>query len=239
MSLTPDCGTDAAAYVLGALDAPELRDFTRHLSDCSICQAEVESFQQLVNVLPESVPQYAAPTALRRKVVADVRRDALAHGQLTQRSNPGRLRARGDWLPEWARTPVPRFHAGLVGSAVAVVLVIAVVLVGVTAGGATSKAGVVYKASVGSGDVVISGGHAQLIVHRLSHLPASKTYEVWLERAGGKPQPTSVLFNPSSTGDDGVRIPDSLSGIAKVLVTQEPAGGTAKPTTRPVFSASV
>ena len=243
MTLTHDCGNDAAAYVLGALDAHELTAFTRHLSGCTVCLAEVESFQQLVNVLPESVPQYAASKTLRHMVIADVREDALRRGQTTQvsghRSLVPALGGWSSWTPAWARTPVPRFHAGLVGSAVAVVLVLVVVIVGVTAGGTKTKPQTFFKAEVGNGGLVTSGGHPQLIVHQLTQLPDTSTYEVWLERPGGKPQPTSVLFNTNTNGDDAVSIPESLAGITKILVTREPAGGTAKPTTKPVVSARI
>jgi anti-sigma-K factor RskA len=245
MTLTHDCGNDAAAYVLGALDSHELTSFTRHLSGCSVCQAEVESFQQLVNVLPESVPQYAVSKTLRHQVIADVREDALRRGQTARvqdrRSLVPRLGGGSNWPPVWARNPVPRFHGGLVGSAVALVLVLAVVIVGVSAGGHKDKSEIFYKAEVGGSrdGLVVSGGHAQLVVHDLSELPDTSRYEVWLESPGGKPEPTRVLFNTTSSGDDAVPIPNSLAGITKVLVTEEPYNGSSVPTTNPVVTARI
>ena len=40
MSGQHDCGADAAAYVLGALEPAEAEAFTRHLATCVVCRDE-------------------------------------------------------------------------------------------------------------------------------------------------------------------------------------------------------
>jgi anti-sigma factor RsiW len=229
MSGTFACSGDAPAYALGALDDAELAAFTRHLRECSVCREEVESFEALVNVLPMSVPQYPAPRRLRRAVMAEVRADARSRRVAARR-------------PLTVRSPLQRpalsgFRAGWVGTAVAIVLVLAVVTVGLTAARSRSRnvSARMYAASVGSGEVILSRGANQLVVHHLTPLAPGRTYEVWLKRATGAPQPTSVLFNVSASGTGAIDLPSALGGVAEVMVTQEPAGGTARPTSPPVL----
>jgi anti-sigma-K factor RskA len=136
------------------------------------------------------------------------------------------------------RSQVPRYRPGLVGGAVALVLVLAVVLVGLSAGGTRTpavSAHPAYSAYIGSGEVIVDPGHGELVVRHLTPLSRKRTYEVWLERAGGKPQPTRVLFNVSAGGYGDVTVPESLNGISRILVTNEPANGSAHPTTPAVF----
>jgi hypothetical protein len=241
-------GGDAAAYALGALDPNELEVFRRHLATCSVCQEEVESLQQLTSVLATSAPQYPAPKRLRRRVMADVRDDVRRHQaarEVSGRPATGGLRI-GGLRTGWSLSPTGagRGRPALLGGALAAVLVLVVVIVGLTASGSksgsTNPAGThVYGASVGSAQVIVSGAHGELVIHRLQQLPLDKTYEVWKESASGAPQPTNALFNTSSTGDSAINVPGSLQGVTKILVTREPANGTAKPTSQPVVVASI
>ena len=73
MSATHDCGNDAAAYVLGALEPEELEAFRRHLASCVVCRDEVAAFSQVADALPMAAPQYATPRALRRRLLRDLR----------------------------------------------------------------------------------------------------------------------------------------------------------------------
>ena len=237
-------GGDAAAYALGALDDHELDGFRRHLSTCTICQAEIQSFEQLTDILPMSAPQYPAPRALRRRVMGEVRADArrqrAAHAAPIARESRG-LRAGGMRSGGWNLGPSRR--PGLIGAGAALALVLAVVIVGLTASGsgkhAASTAGThVYVASTGSAQVLVTAGHGELVVHGLSQLPVTNTYEVWEKRAN-TPVESSVLFNTSSTGGDAVDVPGSLQGVQEILVTKEPAGGRAQPSGKPLVVARI
>jgi anti-sigma factor RsiW len=241
-------GGDAAAYALGALDTDELDVFRRHLVTCSVCQEEVESLQQLTNVLATSAPQYPAPKRLRRRVMADVREDARRQQVAREFSD---TRASSGWSIGGLRLGSgnggglgPARRPGLIGGGVAAVLVLVVVIVGLAASGSKSKsanpAGThVYAAQVGSAQVLVSSGHGELIVHGLQQLPVDKTYEVWKLDATGAPQPTSALFNTSSTGDSAVNVPGSLQGVKKILVTPEQASGSLTPHGKVVVEASI
>ena len=44
------------------------------------------------------------------------------------------------------------------------------------------------------------------------------------------PEPTSVLFKPRGDGSVEAKLPGSMTNVEQVLVTDEPANGTATPT---------
>ncbi len=86
---------DAAPYVLGALEEPNA--YREHLEECAACRAEVAHLQLAVDSLPASVPQVAAPDALRARVLATVRSEAeLLRAAGSEVDRPPRRRA--PWL---------------------------------------------------------------------------------------------------------------------------------------------
>jgi anti-sigma-K factor RskA len=208
------CGEDAAAYVLGALEPAEVEAFRRHLADCAACQKEVAEFEQITGALPESTTQYRVPKDLRRRVMQEVRATPKARVSRPVRS----------WRPALAW-----------GGAFAAAVVVAVVLVvALSSGGSSTNT---IQASTGSAELRVSGGHGDLIVHRLPQLPAGRIYEMWVQRGDATPTPTGTLFAVRSDGSAAVGVPGSLSGVSTVMVTEEPAGGTSAPTSAPVIVA--
>ena len=69
--------------------------------------------------------------------------------------------------------------------------------------------------------------------------PSGRVYQIWLKRPGHAPEPTSALFTPRRDGTATATVPGSLEGVAQMLVTDEPAGGSRQPTTSPLLSASM
>jgi hypothetical protein len=76
-----------------------------------------------------------------------------------------------------------------------------------------------------------------LVVHNLREPPPGRMFQVWIKRPGRDPEPTSVLWSPRSNGSAEVAVPGSLDGVEAVLVTDEPRGGSEKPTRQPVITA--
>jgi anti-sigma factor RsiW len=70
MSEHRDCGADAAAYVLGALDHEEAEAFRVHLASCAVCRDEVSAFQAVADALPLLAPPQPIPRSLKRHVMA-------------------------------------------------------------------------------------------------------------------------------------------------------------------------
>lgn len=222
MSENPDCGLDAAAYVLGALEPDEAEAFRRHLEQCAVCRDEVASFRHVVDALPMAAPQYDLPRGLRRRVLGAARREP--------HQAPSSARAR---TARWPMTaPVPALAGGLVAVIVAVVAAVTL-----TSGGSPGTR--VIQASTGNAELRVGGGRAELIVHALPQPPAGQIYEVWLARPHQSPAPTSALFGVTTAGQAYVGVPGDLKGVSEVLVTPEPAGGTKVPTHTPVIVARV
>lgn len=74
------------------------------------------------------------------------------------------------------------------------------------------------------------GYRGELAISGMREPPIGEVYEVWRERRGQAPQPTDALFTVTSDGSATVDIPGSLRGLHEVMVTAEPLGGSASPT---------
>ena len=217
------CGGDVAAFALGALGRSEVEAFERHLHGCVVCRDELASFQQVVDVLGVSATRRAVPRRLRRKVLGEINR--AARGQ----------RRRHRW-------------GSLAPARPAAVVALAAVLVAVAIGlgirelsSSFSRPPRVYDAQVtgsaGSAEIKEKNGQADLVVRGIAPPPAGHIYEVWLVRGRRRPQPTRALFGVTPRGDADVDVPGNLHGVRRVLVTPEPAGGSAAPTHAPVITA--
>ncbi len=84
---------------------------------------------------------------------------------------------------------------------------------------------------------MVGDGDARLELADMPEPPRGRVYQVWLLRPGGKPEPTSSLFVPRADGAGSVSVPGSLDGVAQVLVSAEPVGGSPAPTSTPLISA--
>lgn len=226
MSEPHDCGGDAAAYVLGALEPGEARTFERHLESCAVCRDEVDALQGVVHALPMAAPQYAPPRRLRRRVMRAVRAER-------KQRRPPRLVVWPAVLRSALRVPI--------GALAAAAVTAAGIVAGLElTGGASPR---VVQARIigvsGSAKLQLVGDHGELIVSHLTPPPPDHIYEVWLKRPGGPPTPTGVLFSVTSSGNAYVGLPRGLRGISTVMVTPEPAGGSPHPTHSPVIVAQV
>jgi hypothetical protein len=219
------CGADAGAYVLGALTSEEAEAFRSHLSTCIVCRDEVAALEAVAGALALAAPQLPAPRRLRRRVLADVRREPAPRAALVGRP---RLRAR------------PPRGAAALGGALALAGAIVAAIVLASGGSAGTR---VVRASValprGSAVVRLAGGHAELVLRGMPQAPPGEIYEVWLQRAGHSPSPTSALFDVTSAGAGAVDVPGDLRGVRELLVTPEPRGGSLSPTHAPVIVAQL
>ena len=87
--------------------------------------------------------------------------------------------------------------------------------------------------------LVVSDGAARLVATDFPQPPAGRVYQVWTQRPGRNPEPTDVLWVPLADGSATVSVPGSLAGVQSVLVSAEPRGGSAAPTSMPVVAASL
>jgi anti-sigma-K factor RskA len=222
-----DCGADAAAYVLGALEREEAEAFRAHLATCVVCRDEVNAFQEVADTLPLVAPPQPVPHALKRRVMAEVKADART---------PKKAR-RSFRLPSLAIS-LPRPALAL--SVVVLALAVTGGVVGLTSSGGSGTH--VYSAQVvgpGSAKLKVAGGRGELVVNGMPAPPRGHVYEVWLKRAQRPPRPTSALFSVTSEGSGTVAVPGNLHGVDQVLVTPEPDGGSPAPTHAPVIVARI
>jgi hypothetical protein len=250
MPAPPDgrCG-DAAIYLLGLLDGEQSVRFREHADACAVCRDELGALQPAVDVLPATVPQLDAPEYVKQRVMNAVRAEARvadtsqrgAAATHERQPQAGASRLAGAWerlLPRrGARHP-------------ALVLAATALLAGGIAIGSqvSGGSGAGARPRVFDADVTIAGAHAALhestghnwlTVAGLPQPRAGRVYEVWVKHPGGLPQPTSTLFSPTSSGTATAAVPDDLGHASEVMVTQEPAGGSALPTSAPVIVAHV
>jgi anti-sigma-K factor RskA len=217
---------DAAAYLLGALDAEEAAEFRAHSDSCAVCTAELERLGAPAAMLALAAPQLDAPARLRRRVVSAARAERRAPAREPRRQPRA-----------WAR------RLELVGAGgLAVGLAIGAFVIGAASPGTTVIRARVASVSFWRGAMrpvawlERSGSHAELVVDHLPQAPYGKVYEIWIER-GGKPRPTDALFQPTSSGHADANVPGGVAGAAAVLVTAEPRGGTKAPTMAPLIDA--
>jgi hypothetical protein len=241
----PDCGGDAAAYALGALEPEEAAAFRRHLETCVVCRDELAAFEQAVDVLPAAVPQYQAPASLRRRILTEVRSGAAAGAEAGAAAATGpdrhahtarrRLRDRHAHTARRRLRDRPRLPLLTGLAAAAAAAIVAIVLA--TSGSSGTRVITAAVTGPGRAEIRLTGGRAELILTGFPSPPPGEIYEVWLQRGSGAPSPTRTLFGVTTRGGADVGVAGRLTGVSHVLVTAEPAGGTLVPTHAPVIVA--
>jgi anti-sigma-K factor RskA len=214
---------DVPAYLLGALSPGEQAAFEAELERNPALRDDVAYLRAAAEALPGSSQQVMPPPELKDRIMAVVNAEAEL------------LRAAG---PEADRVPRPErrrrlgwWPAGLAGAAAAVAAALVI-----SVGGGTKDT--VVTASKGSAKLIErASGHSTLTADRLPSPGPGRVYQVWLQRKGGKPQPTNALFGVREDGSASVDVPGDMADVDQVLVTSEPEGGSQTPTRAPVIIA--
>ncbi|HEX2026578.1 MAG TPA: anti-sigma factor [Nitriliruptorales bacterium] len=230
--------TLAGPYALDALPADERRFFEAHLHACDACRAEVAELHATAAKLGAAAAE-PAPSGLRSRVLAAVD---------TVRQDPPPPAA-VDEHGLWQRT------RGAVLAAAAAVLIVAVGLTGVVARmnaridqlearhaqvreilAAEDLRTVSVRGRGGlRARFVVSDAQdsAMMIAEGLPQLPEDRVYELWfISDAGARP---AGLFRPDEEGPTVHVLRGGVPGEAKVGLTVEPARGSRRPTTDPLF----
>ena len=215
---------DVGAYLLGALDEPERRDFERHLEECPRCAMDLARLRPAADAIPRSVAQVAPPASLKRSIMREVDGEA-----------PRRSLAR--FLPS-----LPAFRPAAALAGVAAALLVGLV-VGLGLGRSTDESGRTVTAKMdrgrlpaasGSLDVPADGTGGVLRVQGMPRPPSGRVYQAWVQRAGAVvPQPT---FDIARDGSGAAALTEDLDDADAVLVTVENRGGARSPTGKPMVS---
>jgi anti-sigma-K factor RskA len=223
---------DLAPWLLGALADGEREAFERHLAACGRCREEVAALRPAVEVLPLSAPPVAPPPELRDRIMRVVRSEA----ELLQAA--GESADRPERRERRRRPVLGSLRPALAAAAAAAVLAAGAVgyVIGNSGGGAGEHvvaAKVAFPTARAS--VRTKDGQASLQIANMPAPPRGRVYQVWLRRNGEMPRPTQALFVVRS---GAVVIPGGLQGADQVMVTAEPPGGSALPTSQPVIVAN-
>jgi anti-sigma-K factor RskA len=222
------CGSDVAAYALGALTDEESRRFERHLATCELCQTDLASLQPVVDVLPAAADPVEPPAALKKRLMRTIEAEARAKAK-AERSSRDRSRH-----PLLSFRPLPAMAA-------ACLLLLGGVGIGVAVlrddGGAETRsiAGQCIRGCEGVA-MSVEGDHGTLKVRGLDQPPEGRVYQVWTQRFGHDPEPTDALFTVDKYGSASVDVPADADEVDQVLVTAEPPGGSPTPSTAPYLS---
>jgi Anti-sigma-K factor rskA/Putative zinc-finger len=243
MSPTPDHDSWAeslGAWMLGALPEDEAEGFRTHLAGCATCRDDAESLRAAVDALPASAPPATPPPALKGRIMAVVEREA----SLLEAAGPAADRAKAPRR----RRRFPRLSGLAMRPALALPLALLLLVIGGGAallgrqafdsGSRVVVARVNPELSGARASLEIDGNHARIVGKKLPAPPLGHIYQVWLDRGGASPVPTSALFSTRNDGSASVDVPGSLHGVRAVIVTAEPSGGSQKPTGHTIITAS-
>jgi anti-sigma-K factor RskA len=220
--------SDAAAYVLRALPAEEADRFRAHLATCADCRAQLAELEVAADVLPASVPQVEPPPDLKRRIMSVVEAEAeLLHAAGPEADRPPPRRR------VWRIAPVPAL-------ALACTLLLAGLGLGVILrdGSGEQDVRTIAAAATGRADSAraelrVAEARGTLVLSRMPAPPPGRVYQVWVLHTDGTLRGTEALFRPSADGDSTVEVPAAIDDVAKVMITDEPPGGSEAPT-RPV-----
>jgi hypothetical protein len=227
---------DAASYVLRAMPDGDWEGNAAHETHCDACAAKIAELGFVSDALLNAVPQLSAPPEIRARVMAVVRAEAellQAAGPMADRPIAGQAARRFglQWLRPWPA-------AVLAASLLALGIGGGALLTGGGAGDRSAKSIACASAPPGAScRMQVADDGARLVVAGLEAPPQGRIYQVWLERANGAaPEPTEALFSVRK-GHASVAVPGDLEGVERVLVTDEPLGGSEVPTRQPVIAA--
>ena len=229
------------AYLLGALDDAEAKNFEGHLEECHLCRDEVERLRPAADALPRSVTPVAPPPGLKAALMAEVEADLRERGVAAAR--PG-IRARVRERLAAMGESVAGMRPTVAWTAAAFVLAVGIVA-GYGAGALTSESGsrtLAAKADqrdvpFGSGSLLVPEDMKEgaiLRVHGMPTLRGDSVYQVWIKR--GNETISQSLFSVGEDGNGAAAVSDDLDGADAVMVTREPAGGARAPSGEPILT---
>lgn len=203
----------AAGYALDALDTEHEREFEIHLARCPECREQVALLTETANALAYAVPAAPPPAGLR---------DSILESARSERTNVVPMR------PRWA---YPAAALAIAASCAAIFLAAWTGLRSPPPRELTA-----LPLTGASGSLVRSNsGAATLVISDLRAAPAGKTYEAWV-MLNGRSLPAGLFTARSKTAT--LVLSRNLPRGAIVAVTLEPAGGTPRPTTKPLVTSA-
>lgn len=220
------------AYALGSLDEEEDLQVSDHLATCSICRAELQAFEKVVEDLPLAMMQSEPSGDIKDKVIAQARKNKHPLTTTTQQS----------W---WSRfTQSMRANAPAWG----IVSLILILILGLSNLFLWERLNEIERITQNTlitipmqgteatpqamGMLVVSrdGEHGTLIVDGLPILEEISQYQLWLIRDGQRTSGGIFSVDEEGYSNLWVSSPDPLLSYSAFGITVEPVGGSPGPT---------
>jgi len=243
--------TLAGAYAMDAISAADRERFERHLAGCEECAQEVASLRETTAVLGAAAAE-PLPAGLKERIMAAA---AVTRQQPPADETEPVPLAHGKWARTgtWFRSLAwPGRLTLAAGAAAAAAVVAAAVVFGVSNGSmqqqldqaqaSSQQIAVVLTAQDAhmTTGTVAGGGTATIVMSHSRHalvftaqglhaLPASRGYELWLTGPAGTR--SAGMLRAGSHGMTGPVIASGLRPGDHLALTDEPADGSAHPTT--------
>lgn len=240
------------ARALHALSAGEAAQFDRHLAGCDSCAEELKGFRETLALVGSHTPSTPRP-ALRATVLrtADITpqlppptvEPAPGGSEVLDRT-AGVTKARGAAARRRHRSP----RLLLAAAAVAVAIIAGAVAFGVTGGqNGTSEADMMHcveqatdahvlSPDVGSRGAVTMAPSCHAAVVQPAGLPAPPSgmvYQLWVMT--GAQARSMGMMHDNAAGAMPMMVAATRSGDTAIDITVEPAGGSERPTSDPVW----
>ncbi len=208
-----------ATYALDALEPGDERGFEEHLAVCEQCRADLAGLREAAALLAYGAPSVAPPPELKERILTQAR---------SERPNVVPLqRRRRSWT-------APLAAAAAVAACAAIVLGIWASTLSTSNDpleSVLSQPGAKLVSMGSTGGVAVAPSGDAALALALPRAPAGKTYEAWVIH-GNRAEPAGLFSGRSGTSV--VKISRPVRAGTVVAVTLERAGGTNRPTTKPL-----
>lgn len=223
-----------AGYALDALDPAETAEVEAHLVGCERCQAHLRWLEPAVAALPESVERQKPPKRVRENVMAEVRADAK-RAQAESVESEGFHRREG-WLGKLRSSAYGWKPAVALATLALLLVAFAGYQIGSNGGDGGSEAPIARSGQAPGvvAEMIPEGEGGKLRLTNVDQVPDDRVLEAWVQREG-EVEAVPDLFVPNDEGRASTTIED-MDGVEIVMVTHEPEGGSATPTSDPIVT---
>lgn len=247
----------AAAYALHALEADEMEAVEQHLRTCETCRTAVAEMRSILAVLPYAVEPIEPPPSLKEKLFERI------HAQ-----SPAPVRAEPDAGAPVQPARRSGFWSLFTGGRLPLLASTASLLLALGLGAfalqqrnraedyerqlaqyrAINQITTNYQARVAQmaedgmqAKVYMVPNHSQayVVIAGLPELPKGRDYQIWLKPRGESSQPVSVGVFRDNTGKWLLRADRPLTSYEWIGITQEPDGGSPRPTSQPLMGGNL
>jgi Anti-sigma-K factor rskA/Putative zinc-finger len=235
--------TLVGAYVMDAVPEADRIAFERHLTGCEQCRDEVRGLREATARLGAAAAVEPRPALRDQTLQAAARLRQVPPLVTGQPGGPARSRT---WRHSWLTMAAAAFAIAFAGAAIGLGVHLSSMQHSLTATeqrdhaiarvlGQPDATTLTAKVTTGGTATVVMSHRVRALVfmgNRLSSLPSSEAYELWIMRPGGD-VPAGML--PLSSG--GMSGPMVVSGLQpgdQIGLTIEPAGGSRQPTSVPI-----